>query len=203
MSRTYEGELPATMAILGLVIQRPDETVSKIASLFVERFEYARFSRSTVYNTLPRLAEDGKAHRTHVARPGEKPSAGDRYKATERGVDVFRGWVRDFAISPTPMRDAFYCKMEFAELGDLPPMIEGLQRELEMCKKEFVASRARVLGCEVADSDPGDLRAEVRAAILYDQSVIWGIRIKRAERLRRRLREIRAKHEGPAGGNGG
>jgi DNA-binding PadR family transcriptional regulator len=191
------------MAILGLVIERPDETVSKIASLFAERFHYARFSASTVYNTLPRLANDGKAHRTYVAQPGEKPSAEDRYEATERGVDAFRGWVQDFAMEPTPVRDAFYCRMEFAELGDFSPIIKSLERELKICKEEYVATRLDLQSLEVTALDLGDLKTELRLALVHDQNFSWAIKMKRIERLRRRLEEIRAKNDSPAGGSCG
>jgi DNA-binding PadR family transcriptional regulator len=200
MSRTYEGALPASMAILGLVIERPDETVSKIASLFSERFHYARFSPSTVYNTLPRLAKDGRAQRTYVAEP--KPSAEDRYEATERGVDAFREWVRDFAMKPTPMRDAFYCRAEFAELGDFPLMGESLERDLRRCREEFVTTRAVLQSLEVTAFDLGDLRTELRLTLVHDQNLYWGFQMKRIERLRRRLMEIRSKNDGRAGGSG-
>jgi len=191
------------MAILGLVIERPDETVSKIATLFTERFHYARFSPSTVYNTLPRLADHGSAQRTYVAQPGQKPSAEDRYEATERGVDAFREWVRDFAMEPTPMRDAFYCRMEFAELGDFPLMDESLERELKMCREEFVATRAGLLSLGVTDLALDDLKTELRITLVHDQNIYWGFQIRRIERLRRRLTEIRLKNDGRAGGSGG
>ncbi len=188
------------MAILGLVIECPDETVSTIASLFAERFHYARFSPSTVYNTLPRLADHGRTQRTYVAQPGEKPSAEDRYEATEGGVDAFREWVRDFAMEPTPMRDPFYCRMEFAELGDFPLMDESLERELKMCQEECVATSAVLRSLEVAAFDLDDLKTELRLTLVHDQNIYWAFQIKRIGRLRRRLEEIRAKSEGRGGG---
>jgi DNA-binding PadR family transcriptional regulator len=200
MARTYKGELPAKMVVLGLVVERPGETVSTIAQRLGERFDYAQWSGSTAHNTLPQLAKQDLARRVYMA-PGTRRAL-DRYEATQKGLAAFRRWRRSCSIAPVALREAVHGQIELSEPEDLTAIIDGLRREQEVCTKALVACRTRLQSFEAAGPDPGDWKTEARAAVLMDQGLIWHSRVRRLARLRRRLEVIRAKLEDPAGGPG-
>ena len=194
MSRPYVGELPASKAILGLVIERPNETVSMVAQLLAQRFEYAHWSTSTAYNTLPQLAKLGLVLRTYAApAPGKQRAPGDRYEATEEGNEDFREWMRDCSVAP--LRESIHGQIEFLTRDDLPSFIEMVRSEQEQCEQAFRDCGNRLQSFEAATLDPGDWRAEVRAALMTDQGMIWKTRIRRLARLCRSLEQIHAGNE--------
>src|SRR6202035_3792591 len=80
MSRVNPAELPGSMAVLGLVIEQPNDTVSHIGHCLGQRFTRARFARSTAHSSLPRLAYSGRVRRTHLERGNDRSL--DRYEAT-------------------------------------------------------------------------------------------------------------------------
>lgn len=185
MAKTYEGELPAGMAVLGLVIESPGETVSRIAQLLTQRFAYAGFADSSAYNTLPRFAKRGLVQLVE----GEEShrSATDRYEATEAGNTEFREWLHAVTAGPPVMRDALHGRMEFCTEYDVPFLIQRFEFELSHCTRMFVESRARLHTFERRRHDPDDVMARVRALLLHDQLTAWGQRVHRLERLVRDL----------------
>ena len=83
MSRVNPAELPGSMAVLGIVIEQPNDTVSHIGHCLGQRFSRARFARSTAHSSLPRLAHSGRVRRTHLERGNDRSL--DRYEATAGG----------------------------------------------------------------------------------------------------------------------
>jgi hypothetical protein len=81
--------LPGSMAVLGLVIEQPNDTVSHIGHCLGQRFTRARFARSTAHSSLPRLAHSGRVRRTHLERGNDRSL--DRYEATTEGMEAFHG----------------------------------------------------------------------------------------------------------------
>src|SRR6202035_1333820 len=122
MSRVNPAELPGSMAVLGIVIEQPNDTVTHIGQCLGRRFTRARFARSTAHSTLPRLARAERVHRTHQA-PGSDRSK-DRYEATSGGLEVFRAWMFEQPSATPALRDAMYGRIEGFRLEDLFGLIE-------------------------------------------------------------------------------
>ena len=106
MSRVTPAELPGSMAVLGIVIEQPNDTVSHIGQCLGQRFTRARFARSTTHSSLPRLARSGRVRRTHLERGNDRSM--DRYEATPAGVDVFRASMFELPSAIPAMREAMY-----------------------------------------------------------------------------------------------
>lgn len=181
MAKTYEGDLPAGMVVLGLVIERPGETVSTIAQMLAQRFSYAGFADSSAYNTLPRYAKRGLVEL--VEGSATQQSATDRYAVTEAGSATFREWLRAVTAGPPVMRDALHGRMEFCRAGDLPFLIQRFRFERTHCTKLLMEAGVRLRSFERRNRDRMDVVAKVRAALLHDQALAWGQRVKRLERL--------------------
>lgn len=201
MSKPYERELPAGMAVLGLVIERPGETVKAIAQLLGQRFSYARFADSAAHNALPRYEDQGFVRR--VSGGGEQRRSTDRYVATEAGESEFREWLVAVCDGPPTLRDALHGRMEFSEPRHLSFLIEGTKFQLAHCTNAFYESHARLKSFERRARDPKDYRAEIKAALLHDQTVVWGQMMRRLERLAKHLETIQGNCEEAAEEDGG
>lgn len=126
------------MAVLGLVIERPNQTVAWYAQALDERFPRAGFGKPTAYNALRRMAR-GKQRRvrcTHEA--GEKDGSMDRYEAIPLGHDAFRSWMFRPPMAIPAVRQAIYGRIELARLEDLPQLV-GVVREEEAIATDLYA----------------------------------------------------------------
>jgi DNA-binding PadR family transcriptional regulator len=187
------------MVILGLVIERPDMTVSVIAQGLAERFDYARFSPSTVYNTLPRQADSGLVRRTHKALPDQN-SAADRYEITKQGAQEFYDWIHATTLAPPALRESLYGRIELCEPKDIPFLVEMLRREETLCKQALSICRGRLASYEHDEVDPDHWKAEWPAMLMTDQGLVWANRVRRLQRLRKGLEDIDAKYKGATDG---
>ena len=81
------------MAVLGLMIQRPNQTVAFYARALAERFPRAGFGKTTAYTALRQMAQS-KTPRVRCTRntPGDDLSM-DLYEAIPDGHDAFRSWM--------------------------------------------------------------------------------------------------------------
>jgi DNA-binding PadR family transcriptional regulator len=195
MAPPRKGDLTASMAILGLVVQKTD-TVNSLGARLVERFPHAQWSRSVAHNSLPSLEKQGLVRL--VEHGAER--ALDRYEATGAGIDEFRDWLRASSAAPLALRDAVHAKLELAEEEDVPDLIAAIREEEEACAREFAAASSRLnvewrfkrIGpAGVAGSEPGalDLRGRVKRALMTDEAMLWGMRARRLRRLRRELED--------------
>lgn len=180
------GDVSASMAILGLVIQTPD-TAAGVGARLVERFPRARWSRSVAHNDLPSLARQGLVR---IVEAGAKPSL-DRYEATPQGVEQFRDWLQASSLAPPMLRDALAAKLAFSEEEDLAGLLEAIREEERICTAEFEAAHmrlgaARRLG-RLGPADGADWEGRVRSAIMTDEAMMWGQRAKRLQCLRQEL----------------
>jgi hypothetical protein len=201
MPPSRSGDLSASMAILGLVIQAPD-TAAGVGARLVERLPRARWSRSVAHNDLPSLARQGLVR---MVEAGSKPSL-DRYEATQQGVDQFRDWLRASSLAPPMLRDALAAKLAFSEETDLPGLLEAIRDEERICAAEFEAAHmrlgaARRLG-RLGPADGSDWEGRVRSALMTDEAMMWGQRAKRLQCLRQELEASDDELE-PAGGRRG
>ncbi len=197
MAPPRKGDLTASMAILGLVVQRSD-TVNSVGARLVERFPHAQWSRSVAHNSLPNLEKQGLVRL--VEHGAER--ALDRYEATPAGAEEFHDWLRASSAAPLALRDAVHAKLELAEDDDMPDLIAAIRAEEDACAREFAAASSRLnvesqlkrLGAGAQDTGAetvgdNDLRARVKRALLTDEAMLWGMRARRLRRLRRELEE--------------
>jgi DNA-binding PadR family transcriptional regulator len=201
MAPPRKGDLTASMAILGLVVQKSD-TVNGVGARLVERFPHAQWSRSVAHNSLPSLEKQGLVRM--VERGAER--ALDRYEATDAGTQEFRDWLRASSAAPVALRDAVHAKLELAAEEDVPDLIAAIREEEEACAREFAAARSRLnvewqlkrLGpprlagaaARGAERSPrSELGDRVRRALMTDEAMLWGMRARRLRRLRRELED--------------
>jgi DNA-binding PadR family transcriptional regulator len=208
MAPPRKGDLTASMAILGLVVQKSD-TVNSLGARLVERFPHAQWSRSVAHNSLPSLEKQGLIRM--VERGAER--ALDRYEATDEGVEEFRDWLRTSSAAPVALRDAVHAKLELAEAQDMPDLILAIREEEEACAREFAAASSRLnvawqltrlepSGADEHAAGSADLGSRVRRALMTDEAMLWGMRARRLRRLRRELEDSVEDVEEPDGGDG-
>jgi hypothetical protein len=202
MPPSRSGDLSASMAILGLVIQEAD-TAAGVGARLVDRFPRARWSRSVAHNDLPSLARQGLVR---LVERGPKPSL-DRYKATPEGVEQFREWLRASSMGPPMLRDVLSAKLAFSAEEDLPGLLQAIREEERICVAEFEDAQmrlgaARRLG-QLGPANGSDWAGRVQSAVMTDEAMMWGQRAKRLQCLRQELEEPEADElELPGGRHG-
>ena len=201
MAPSRKGDLTASMAILGLVVQKAD-TVNGLGTRLVERFPHAQWSRSVAHNSLPSLEKQGLVRM--VEQGAER--ALDRYEATDDGVQGFREWLRTSSAAPIALRDAVHAKLELAGEEDVPDLIAAIREEEEACALEFAAASSR-LNVEwqlkrLRPPSGTDLGSRVRSALMTDEAMLWGMRARRLRRLRRELEDPVEEIDSPGGDDG-
>ena len=188
MAPPRKGDLTASMAILGLVVQKTD-TVNGLGTRLVERFPHGQWSRSVAHNSLPSLEKQGLV--CMVDQGAER--ALDRYEATPEGIEEFREWLRTSSAAPLALRDAVHAKLELAGEEDMPDLILAIREEERACSLEFAAASSRLnLEWQRRRLDPpsaNDFGGRVRSALMTDEAMLWGMRARRLRRLRRELEE--------------
>jgi len=188
MSRVNPAELSGSMAVLGIVIEQPGDTVSHIGRCLGERFTRARFARSTAHSSLPRLAHSGRVRCTHLA-PGDDRSL-DRYEATTDGVEAFRSWMFEMPSARPALREAMYGRIELCRLEDLPRLIEMVRREEAVSDDMYREAALRLRRQRLRKADPADYARRVREVLLYADPMHWSSRSERYALIAERLEEI-------------
>lgn len=185
MSTRRTGELTASIAMLGLLVQQPD-TIASLAGRLAERFPNECWSRSSVHKNMPGLVSRG------LVRP-TRTGAGtiELYEVTEEGFEQFRDWLRHSSEELPALRDAVRARLELAEQDDLPMLLQAIEEETAICIEQYETLRGRyVTECRLGRLGSGserDFRTRVRGALLVDEIILWGSRVKRLQRLRREL----------------
>jgi len=187
MSRARVGELSASMAILGLVIERPD-SISGVGRRLVERFPQAGFARNAAHNNMPSLHRQGLLH----VLEGRGPSSLDRYEASPQGVERFREWMRDSQAALPVLRDALRATLEYiAEEADVVALLEAVRVQEEACLAEYEASHTRLRAEQragrLSPRDQSDWHTAIHNALMTDEVMLWGTRAMRLKRLRESL----------------
>lgn len=163
------------MAILGLVIKRPD-TASGVALRLTEEFPRAQWTKSIAHNTLPSLAKQG------FVRLVEKGSK-DRYEATKEGVEEFRGWLRESVTVAPALRDVLHATLALIGDEDIPWMVDAIKDQEESCRRQ--SEQAQLRRNEARRE--GLLRSRPRNAMMTYEVVLWSQTARRLERLRKDL----------------
>jgi hypothetical protein len=204
MSRVNPDELPGSMVVLGLVIERPEATVKEIGQEVRRRFTRARFAASTAHGALPRLAERRQdklpcAERTFRAAGGARSE--DRYRATPHGVEVFRAWMYDLrdgeetTIGQPSLREAMLGRIELAQIKDLPRLIEMARTEAKVSSDLYASASLRLRNHLSERADPLDFERKIRDVLLYVDPSHWSARSERYREIANRLEDIKGEVE--------
>jgi DNA-binding PadR family transcriptional regulator len=197
------GDLTASMAVLGLLIKRPDSP-SRLKLRLVEEFPHGRWSRGIAYNDMKSLARRGLVHRVQV---GGRPSE-DIYAPTSEGIAAFREFIRDAAAAPPALRDAMQLWLEHSDETELPAILDVLSDLEKDAQAEYEAAQTRLnteraLG-NLGPPDGSDWHGSMREMVLSDQASMCGRNAVRLKKLRMSLqnkrREVHAQE--PVDGDG-
>jgi hypothetical protein len=188
--------LPAHMAVLGIVIEQPNQTVSHIARTLDGRFERSRFVKSTAYMALPQMARGRsvRVRRTYTA-PGDDRSM-DRYAVTPLGREVFRAWMFEPPSAVPAIREAIYGRIELARLEHLPGLVRIAREEEAIATDLYAAANEAVRRHEIARKGQQtrrisvDFEREVRNTLLYVDPLLWSSRAAIAVVVAEHLEEI-------------
>jgi hypothetical protein len=196
MSRVNPAELPAHMAVLGIVIEQPNQTVSQIARVLDERFVRSRFVKSTAYMTLPQMARGRsiRVQRTYTAPDDDRSM--DRYAANERGHAVFRAWMFKPPSAIPAIREAVYGRIELARLEHLRQLIRIVREEETIATDLYARANADLRKHEInrrsriARKTPADYERDIRETLLYIDPLHWSSRAALSAVIAEHLEEI-------------
>lgn len=193
MARPASDELSGTMVVLGLVLERPNATVSDLGDRLHQRFRRARFSRSLAYNALPKLAQREEVRCTYRA-PGENRGdrARDRYEATQRGTDAFRSWMLDVpsGVVQPALRDAMDGRLELCRVQDIPRMIEIARREAAVAADLYAAAHDVQRRHASGKYNRFDFERRLREVLLILDPDRWSARVEHYKKMVEMLEEI-------------
>lgn len=185
------------MAVLGLVIERPNQTVAFYARALAERFPRAGFGQSTAYNALRQMAQSKKP-RVHCTRqaPGADRSM-DLYEAIPDGHDAFRSWMFSPPSAIPPVRQAIYGRIELAGLEDLPQLIRSVRDEEAIATDLYAEASGELRKHEIrrkgGRAEPksrADIEREIHETWLYVGPLHWSNRAALCTVVLERLEEI-------------
>jgi hypothetical protein len=180
------GEMSSSMAVLGLVIQRPD-TIAGVAFRLSETFPRAYWSPGAAHSNMPNLAKQGLLH---VVQKGPEPTL-DRYEATATGIAEFRRWMVRSTSLPPASRDGLQARLEFIELGEPAALVEMVRESQRRCRLEYAEAHKRWKAFmnlrphrERDDLESQQaLNHELRGIQLMDEVMLWGTQAKRLTNL--------------------
>jgi hypothetical protein len=206
MSRVNPDELSGSMAVLGLVIERPNATVKEIGQQVRKRFTRACFAGSTAHSALPRLAEQKDERLPCVERTHKAPGRGhstrslDRYRATPHGLRVFRAWMYDLqddgaTIGNPSLREAMMGRIELAQIKDLPRMIQMARIEAKASTDLYADATVKLRELLDERAAPLDFERKIREVLLYVDPAHWSARAARYREIRHRLEDIKEEAE--------
>lgn len=197
MARPHPDDLPANMALLGLVIERPNQTVAWYAQALAERFPRAAFSRSTAYNRLPPMAE-GKEPRlrcTHEA--GKADRSMSRYEAIPPGLEAFGWWMFRPPTAVPVVRQALFGRIELTRLEDLPQLVRVVREEEAIAislyaeaNEDLRKHKVKQAGGRSARKTRAAFEREIRDTWFYVGPLHWSSRATLCQVVLDRIEEI-------------
>ncbi len=205
MSRVNSDELPGSMVVLGLLIEKPGASVKEIGQEVRQRFKHARFADTTAHSALPRLAErrGGKVPCADlIFKASGRARSQDCYEPNEHGEKVFRAWMYDEilgdeggTIGKPSLREAMLGRIELAQLKDLPRLIEMAHLEVKVSTDLFAYATMRLRDHLGTRTDPLDFLRKVREVLLYVDGPHWSSRAERYRVIAHRLEDIKEEAE--------
>lgn len=192
------------MAVLGLVIQRPNQTVAFYARALAERFPRAGFGKTTAYTALRQMAQS-KTPRVRCTRkaPGDDLSM-DLYEAIPDGHDAFRSWMFRPPSAIPAVRQAIYGRIELARLEDLPQLISTVREEEDIATDLYAEASGELRKHQIRKRSGGegrktraDFEREIHETWLYVGPLHWSSRSALCGSVLERLEEIADEAEIP------
>jgi hypothetical protein len=197
MARPHRDEVPADMAVLGLVIERPNRTAAWYANALAQRFPRAGFGTSTAHNALRRMAR-GDAPRlrcTHDTRAQD--GSKDRYEALRDGRGIFHAWMFQPPTAIPAVRQAMYGRIALTQLEDLARLIGVVRKEeaiatdlYEQANKDLREHEMRKRSRGSAAKTQADFEREIHETWLYVGPLHWSSRATLCLTVLDRLEEI-------------
>jgi DNA-binding PadR family transcriptional regulator len=198
MPRVRKGDLSAKMAIMGLLVERPD-TINGVKARLGEKFSEAKWSPTVAYGSVAALADDGYLR---IAAGGGERSL-DLYEATEKGEVWFRRWLGEF--SPPVVRDTLRAKLRYVDdENELLAIIAAIREQEEAAFQSsegatMSLNKARRRG-EFGTPQGEDWEGRLRYALLSDEVLLWQNWGERLKRLRENLEGPQEQLEGASNG---
>jgi DNA-binding PadR family transcriptional regulator len=199
MPPSSPGDLPAAMALLGLLAEQPD-TGAGLAVRLSERFPRAGWSRNVAHNNMPSLERQGLVR--VVSRDSSGKASLDHYEATAEGVAKLRGWIRESAVMPPVLRDELQGKIEFSTPADLRVLIREIGAEEVGCAGEYARAHTHHKQAQQLRrrrgrrEGPPDLDVLTKEVQIADEAVVWSQRAKRLQGLREHIEDVLEEIEG-------
>jgi DNA-binding PadR family transcriptional regulator len=196
------GDLPVSMAILGLLVEQPD-TGSGLGARLDARFPRGAWPRNAVHGALPGLLRED-AIRVVSQHPSDKRSL-HGYEATDCGVAKLRDWIRTSVTLPPSLRDELQGKLLFATEDDLRVLVGELSILETACVAEYAAARnrrdqaSRLRQRLTKQGRPPGWAMRIREVQLADEAIVWGQRVKRLQELREHIEDLLQEVDGGAG----
>jgi hypothetical protein len=196
MPRAKPAELPGHMAVLGLVIERPNQTVSYYAQALDRRFPRARFIKSTAYSALKQMAE-GRSVRVERTYEGLGDDGGDgRYAPTQRGREVYRAWMYALPTPEPPQREGIDGRIQLGRVEDLPRLIRYAHEEERIATDMYADATEELRKHETKRRHRArhegqvDYVQKMRDVWLYVDPLNWSSRAELFELIAQHLKEI-------------
>ncbi|HXB64009.1 MAG TPA: PadR family transcriptional regulator [Solirubrobacteraceae bacterium] len=185
--------MAAKHLVLGLIVRRPDYGYS-LKQRFNKEFGDTEFAASMIYSALTALEREGLIERVGEPRVavGRRGSVRTRYRATQRGVAEFDGWMIG-PSQPTPMRAELRSKLALCEPRHVPALIDAAWAQEQQCLdrlKELQSADG------VALDDCSTLTEGVEALLLDADVAFLQTTIETLRKMRAVLRRLGGEYRG-------
>lgn len=179
----YRDEVPARLVVLGLVMERPNQTAAWYANAVTQRFPRAGFRKPMAYNALRRMSQGRTPCVRCTFQAGEVDGSKDRYEVTAEGRRVFDSWMFSPPTAIPAVRQALYGRIGLARLEDLPRLIRVVRQEeavathlYEQANEELRQHRSRARSRGSGEKTQTDFEREIHETWLYVGPLHWASR---------------------------
>jgi DNA-binding PadR family transcriptional regulator len=181
-----KGDLTPSMAVLGLLCDRPD-SASRIGVRLDERYPHGRWAKTTNYAIFLELAKRGAIEKVRSGTTAPD----DLYKTTVLGATEFGEWLREAVKAPPRIRDPTQAWVQHSDETELPEMIKSIEAMQKRWRVEYEKAQERLknelrLG-SLGPSDGSDWPGRARYAVLEDTVRMCLQQVKRCMALQARL----------------
>jgi DNA-binding PadR family transcriptional regulator len=190
-----KGDLTASMAILGLLVSRPD-TASGLQRRLAREYPHGRWSRSIAYGDVQNLVKRGLIRKV---KRGEQESE-HVYEASPSGLAALKAELRAAASTLAPMREALHLWLEHSSEADMPEILNVIEELEEAARAEYAEASARLtreraIG-RLGPPDGSNWQGRMRDAVLSHAALHYGQEARGFRILREKiLNHHRERHE--------
>lgn len=198
MSKPNPADLPGSMAILGLLVERPDQTVAEVTESLRERFAGAQFDPATASHTLSRMAREERPRLTCTYQAPGRARREDRYVPSAFGAEEFDCWMRMRPTGVPALREALYGRIELCRgPEDLPELIRMAREESAIANDRFTKTKMdltyQLEKRRRRKDSPDLLLTEVRNVLLTMTPEYWCARSIHFDEIAQHLEKVARK----------